>query len=243
MMDLEKRMALLLIRMQNFAYKTGIDKAGANLFAEEALNKAKLELYNNPTFKQECIDDPVYFENYAFRILINMITNEKRRTKKLNPLRYNEKGELIDFLSKSPTPEEISIQEQKQTIMTEFIQQLYEASTEEEKEFLAVFMSLAEESGRLNVSKAGRLLGLDRNKAHNLFDRIKRKAEDLKGKTGKLEDIGTAQATFGTALSSFFGELFYDNPEDEITPESLEMAQKYMAKLSPADIVLLSRIL
>ena len=127
--------------------------------------------------------------------------------------------------------------------MTEFIQELYEVSTEEEREFLAVFMSLAEESGRLNVSKAGRLLGLDRNKSHSLFERIQRKAADLKVKTRKLEDIGTAQATFGTVLSSFFGELFYDNPEDEITPESLEMAQKYMANLSPADIVLLSRIL
>lgn len=242
-MDFEKSTALLLGRMVGFAHKTGFDIDKAKIFASDALNRGRLKLEMDAEFKKRALKESRFFENYVFRSLINSIINEKRRIRKLDPLKTKENGEILCPAQDTLDPEKIFMEAQKQAVIKDYIEKLAEICNVEEKQFLGVFLSLAEESGKVNLSKAGRLLGLTADQSHNLMKKIERKAKYLEAKEKMLENVSTAQVVFSSLLQNFFTNLFIENPEEEITPDSLEMAKSFIQTLTLPEIDLLSKVL
>lgn len=243
-MDLEKRSASLLGGMIALAVRAGFDADQSRVLAEDILNRCLLKLETDSSFAKVTSQNPNYFTNYVFRSLHNAIINEKRRTKKLDHFSYNEKGELLDEPSDtSDNPEEALMEKEKKVVIKEFIEKLSEVCTEEERRYLEVFLSLAEESQKVNISKAGRLLGISASEAHNLMKKIRIRAADLEAEQGMLENIGTMQTPLEYILRDFLCNLFIENPEDEISSELTEMARRYISRLSLSQIDLLSKAL
>jgi len=246
-MDFDKRSAILVGRMKGFAIKTGCRNDAEDL-AQEAFTKCFAKVRENVEYQKLAQEDPEWFEHYAFRALINLIINFRKRRrildtldeetridKKINPekeLKFKEK--LID---------DKFIEEQKHTVMKKFILELRELLSDQEKQFLDVFLELAEESSKINISKAGRLLDLPPDKSHNMWKKIQNIANDLEAKKRPFEDVSAVRRSIGSAIFSVLNEYFADNPEDEITQDSMDLARKCTKNMSLADISLLSKIL
>jgi DNA-directed RNA polymerase specialized sigma24 family protein len=246
-MDFDKRSAILVGRMKGFAIKTGCRNDAEDL-AQEAFANCFAKVRENLQYQKLAEEDSEWFEHYTFKALIRLIINLKKRRKildtfdqeiridkKIKPekeLKYKEK--LID---------EKYMEEQKHTVMKNFILELRELLSDQEKQFLDVFLELAEESSKINISKAGRLLDLPPDKSHNMWKKIQNIANDLEAKKKPFEDVSAVRRSIGSAISSVLNEYFTGNPEDEITQDSMDLARKCLKNMSLADISLLSKIL
>jgi len=241
-MDFEKSIALLIGRMKGFALKTGCKDDSADL-AQEAFIRCFSKVRANQDYQKRAQEDPTWFEHYTFRALINLIINYKKRKKTLAPYLDEKGNERSDLVDKDVPTDYLIIEDQKHIIMKKFILELRELLTDEEKKFIDIFLELAEESDKINISLVGKLLGLPADKAHNTWRRIIAIAEDLEAKKKRLEDISTKEITLGSAIYHMFCDTFEGNLEDELTPDSLALARKCIANLSLSDISLLSKII
>ena len=241
-----------------FAKKTGLNEDDAEDVVQQTWFKCIERMQKDKNLLQQLSNDSAHFNGYIFRALRNNIINFTKDKKKRNG-EFIEKNEEINSikgkksnpgldtanLNSPDDPRDPIMDLQRKEVVQKFFSELKEELREDELQFLDLYLDIAEEDAKINISKVARLMGLSGEKGHNIFRRIIRKAEAFESKNRMLEDVSAAAAVFEFPIFAFFKDLFRKEEviDDELLKAGKRISQNVLEKLGVDAISTLSKII
>nr|MBC8489128.1 hypothetical protein [Bacteroidota bacterium] len=115
--------------------------------------------------------------------------------------------ELIEEAIKTKFKDPIE-KNQRNEAVQKFIKELKKELKDDENQFLDLYLEVAEQNISINISDVARLMGVKATKAHDIFRRIKRKAQTFEAKNKMLKDVAAPAAIFDFGIFDFFKDIF-----------------------------------
>jgi len=217
-------------KLYGIARKSGLSTENA----EDVVQNAWLNVYKRLDQDKDLLHrfetESRYSDNYIFRSTINEIINARKRIKpKENEDKENRihsgdnnsieetpvkrKGwkprfvELIEETIKTKFKDPI-VKNQRKEAVQKFINEFKKELKDDENQFLDLYLEVAEQNISINISDVARLMGVKAIKGHDIFRRIKRKAQAFETKNKMLKDVAAPAAILDFGIFDFFKDIF-----------------------------------
>ena len=224
-------------KLYGIAVKVGLSKENAEDVVQDAWLNVYNRMENDADLKRKFETEPLYFDNYLFRTTFNGISNMRNRNTKNNvePKDEELKTEFADPVS----------DEQRKERLEKFVSELKTRLKDDENQFFDLFLEVADQNISVNISEVARLMGLTGLKGHDIFKRIKRKAENLEAEKNMLKDVAASVAVFRLGIFDFVRDLFKFEEEldEDLLKAGNRISNKVLNKLGIESIPKLSKII
>ncbi len=217
-------------QLYGYALKKGLNKFDAEDVVQDAWINVYKRLKQDKDLLHRFETETVYSRKYIFKSTINGIRNKiKSQTTqgdeyKDNLIQSNENNSPVETPTKRKRwkPRFVEIVEdkirtklkdpieknQRNEAVQKFIEDLKKVLKDDENEFLDLYLEVAEQNISVNISEVARIMGVNATKAHDIFRRVKRKAQAFEAKNNMLKDVAAPAAIFGFGIFDFFKEIF-----------------------------------
>ncbi len=226
-------------KLYGTAIKLGLSPEDAEDLVQDVFLNVYQRIEDDQELAQRFKNESKYFENYVFLALQNRIINLRRdRTVVIEedpePGQDDEQPAKERWISREvpletedvPLEEVDPVMEQeREKVVKKIINEIKNGHlSDQESEFLDLWLELAKESGRVNIAEIERRLGLNPGKGHDIFQRIKRRFDDYLAKDNSLKDVAASAAFFDLRILGFIGDIL--KPEECLDDELIAAGER-----------------
>ncbi len=224
-------------KLSGFAQKLGLSQWEAENLVQGVWYNIYEKLKEKPELHIQFESKPGYAYNYIFKAVKNTVINEGKKITK----RKNYEQELKEE-SGAKFEDPVEMKQRSNAVQT-FINELKNELKDDETQFLDLWLEYTEQNVSANISEIARLMGLKETKGHDIFRRIKRKAQAFEAKNNLLKDVAASAVIFDLGIFDFIKDIFRPRftLDKKYQKSGERISNKVLTELGPDAISLFSK--